>query len=122
MPVDVLVTKGVKRTSSRLSNTKGEDTIITNGSTIAVNDGQCMMIVEQGKVVEFCAEAGEFKWDASTEPSIFTGNLGTSIPETFKNIGKRFIYGGDTGKDERIYYFITKEILGDKSGTPAPRR
>ena len=63
-----------------------------------------------------------FYWDASTEPSIFTGNLGTSIPETFKNIGKRFIYGGDTGKDERIYYFITKEILGDKSDTPAPRR
>ncbi|MGM9625638.1 MAG: SPFH domain-containing protein [Eubacteriales bacterium] len=120
MPVDVLVTKGVKRTSSRSSNTKGEDNIITNGSTIAVNDGQCMMIVEQGKVVEFCAEAGEFKWDASTEPSIFTGSLGTSILETFKSIGKRFTYGGDTGKDQRIYYFNTKEILGNKFGTPSP--
>ena len=94
MPKELLVTKGQKRVSGRSSNTKGSDNIITNGSGIAVADGQCMMIVEQGKVVEFCAEPGEFTYDASTEPSIFSGSLGDSIKKTFQTIGKRFTYGG----------------------------
>ena len=79
-----------------------------------------MIIVEQGKIVEFCAEPGEFTYDTSTEPSIFTGKLGTSILDTFKTIGKRFAYGGDTGKDQRVYYFNTKEITGNKFGTASP--
>ena len=120
MDKNVLVTKGVKRTSDRSSNTKGNDNIISNGSGIAVADGQCMIIVEQGKIVEVCAEPGEFTFDTSTEPSIFAGKLGESIIETFKTIGKRFTYGGDTGKDQRIYYFNTKEILDNKFGTPNP--
>lgn len=120
MPREVLVTKGQKRVSGRSSNTKGNDNIITGGSGIAVADGQCMMIVEQGKVVEICAEAGEFTYDASTEPSIFSGNLGEAIKDTFKTIGKRFTYGGDTAKDQRVYYFNTKEILDNKFGTPNP--
>ena len=111
MGKDVLVTKGQKRTTGRSSNTKGNDNIISNGSGIAVADGQCMIIVEQGKVVEVCAEPGEFTYDTSTEPSIFSGNLGESIKETFKTVGKRFTYGGDTGKDQRIYYFNTKDEL-----------
>ncbi len=117
---DVLMKKGQKRTSSRSSNTKGEDNIISNGSVIAVADGQAMLIVEQGKVVEFCAEPGEFTYDTSTEPSIFAGKLGQSIIDTFKTIGKRFTFGGDTGKDQRVYYFNTKEILNNKFGTPNP--
>lgn len=117
---DVLVTKGQKRTSSRSSNTKGEDNIISNGSGIAVADGQCMIIVEQGKVVEVCAEPGQFTYNSSTEPSIFAGNLGESILESFKTIGKRFTYGGDTGKDQRVYYFNTKEIVDNMFGTPTP--
>ena len=108
---DVLVTKGTKRITSRSSNTKGNDNIISNGSGIAVADGQCMIIVEQGKVVEVCAEPGEFTYDSSTEPSIFAGSLGQSILDTFKTVGKRFAYGGDTGKDQRVYYFNTKEIM-----------
>lgn len=120
MDKDVMVTKGKKRTSSRSSNTKGSDNVISNGSMIAVADGQCMMIVEQGKIVEVCAEPGEFKYDTSTEPSVFTGNLGTSIKETFMTIGKRFTFGGDTGKDQRVYYFNTKELVDNKFGTPNP--
>lgn len=117
---EVLVTKGQKRISGRSSNTKGNDNVITNGSGIAVADGQCMMIVEQGKIVEVCAEPGEFTYDTSSEPSIFTGKLGESIAQTFQTVGKRFAYGGDTGKDQRVYYFNTKEIMDNKFGTPNP--
>lgn len=120
MPKEVLVTKGQKQISGRSSNTKGNDNIISNGSGIAVADGQCMIIVEQGKIVEVCAEPGEFTYDTSTEPSIFAGNLGESIKQTFMTIGKRFTYGGDTGKDQRVYYFNTKELIDNKFGTPNP--
>lgn len=120
LPNDVLMRKGQKRISGRSSNTKASDNIISNGSGIAVADGQCMIIVEQGKVVEVCAEPGEFTYDNSTEPSIFSGSLGDSIKQTFQTIGKRFAYGGDTGKDQRVYYFNTKEILGNKFGTANP--
>ena len=120
IPKEVLVTKGQKRITGRSSNTKGNDNIISNGSGIAVADGQCMIIVEQGKIVEFCAEPGEFTWDNSTEPSIFAGSLGESIKETFKLVGKRFTYGGDTGKDQRVYYFNMKEIIDNKFGTANP--
>ena len=117
---DVLMMKGSKRVSGRSSNTKGSDNVISDGSGIAVADGQCMIIVEQGKVVEVCAEPGQFTYDTSTEPSIFTGKLGDSIKETFRQIGKRFTYGGDTGKDQRVYYFNTKEIMDNKFGTANP--
>ena len=120
LDMDTLVVKGSKRVGGRSSNTKGSDNVISNGSVITVADGQCMIIVEQGKIVEVCAEPGEFVYDSSTEPSIFAGKLGTSILDTFKAIGKRFTYGGDTGKDQRVYYFNTKEIMGNKFGTPSP--
>ena len=117
---DTLMVKGDKRITGRSSHTKGNDNIISNGSGIAVADGQCMMIVEQGKIVEVCAEPGQFTYDKSTEPSIFTGPLGKGILDTFKTIGKRFTYGGDTGKDQRVYYFNTKELIDNKFGTPNP--
>lgn len=117
---ETLVIKGQKRIGSRSSNTKGSDNIISNGSGIAVADGQCMVIVEQGKIVDICAEPGEYTYDKSTEPSIFSGSLGESIKESFKLIGKRFTYGGDTGKDQRVYYFNTKELIDNKFGTPNP--
>ncbi|MBR0466921.1 MAG: SPFH domain-containing protein [Clostridia bacterium] len=120
LDVNTLMVKGQKRVSGRSSNTKGNDNIISNGSGIAVADGQCMIIVEQGKVVEVCAEPGQFTYDTSSEPSIFTGKLGQSIKETFKVLGKRFTFGGDTAKDQRVYYFNTKELIDNKFGTPNP--
>ena len=117
---DTLMVRGKKRTSGRSSNTKGHENVITNGSGIAVADGQCMMIVDQGKIVEVCAEPGEYTYDMSSEPSIFCGNLGEGIKATFQTIGKRFTFGGDTAKDQRVYYFNTKEITDNKFGTANP--
>ena len=120
MDADVLAVKGQKRTFRRSSNTKGNENIISTGSVVAVNEGQCMLIVEQGKIVEVCAEPGEFIYDASTEPTIFAGNLGQSILDTFKVVGKRFAFGGEAPKDQRVYYFNTKELIDNKFGTPNP--
>ena len=120
MPANILATKGHKKVTGRSSNYKGDENIITNGSMIAVADGQCMLIVEQGKVVEVCAEPGEFLYDSSTEPSIFSGKLGDGIGDVFRNIGKRFTFGGEAPKDQRVYYFNTKELVGNKYGTASP--
>ncbi|HHV98469.1 MAG TPA: SPFH domain-containing protein [Clostridiaceae bacterium] len=120
LPKEVMMVKGEKVIGKRSSNKKGNDNIISNGSGIVVADGQCMIIVEQGKVVDICAEPGEYTYNASSEPSVFTGPLGESIKETFKTLGKRFTYGGDTGKDQRVYYFNTKELVDNKFGTPNP--
>ena len=117
---DTLILKGEKRIGPKSSNTKGADNIISNGALIAVNDGQCMIIVEQGAIVEVCAEPGEFVFDSSTEPSIFYGDLGENLVNSFKTFVKRFAFGGDTAKDQRIYYFNTKEIIGNKYGTANP--
>ena len=117
---DILVRKGQKKTTSRGSNTKANDNIISNGAVIAVNEGQCMMIVQQGQIVEFAAEAGEFTWDASTEGSVFYGGFGSGLKASWETLKRRFTFGGDTAKDQRVYFFNTKEIHGNKYGTPAP--
>lgn len=120
MNAEVLVSKGAKRTGSRSSNTKGSDNIISDGAVIAVNEGQCMMLVEQGQIVEFAAEAGEFIWNASTESSVFYGGFGNGLKGSWENLKRRFTFGGDTAKDQRIYFFNMKELPGNKYGTPAP--
>lgn len=120
LPPEVLVTKGRKKTSRRSSNSRGNENIITNGSGIAVADGQCMIIVDQGQIVEICAVPGEYTYDMSSEPSIFAGSLGDGIKDSFRTFGKRVGFGGDTGKDQRIYFFNTKEIIGNKFGTQNP--
>ena len=120
IPADVLVVKGQKRVSGRSSNRYGDDNIITNGSRVVVNEGQAMIIVDQGAIVDFCGDAGEYTYDVSSEPSFNFGNIGQSIADTFKQIGGRFEFGGDTGHDQRVYYFNTKEIIGNKYGTANP--
>ncbi|MCR5808673.1 MAG: SPFH domain-containing protein [Clostridiales bacterium] len=120
IPENVLAVKGKKRISGRSSNTSGENNIISNGSKIAVADGQCMIIVDQGAVVELCAEPGEFIYDTSTSPSIFAGKFGESLVATFKEFWDRFKHGGSPAKDQRVYYINTKEIFGNKYGTANP--
>lgn len=121
MESNVLVTRAHKRTKGKFgSKDNGNDNIISNGSVIAVNEGQCMIIVDQGEVVDFCAEAGEFLYDTSSEPSLLYGNLGENIQKTFATIGRRFTFAGDTAREQRIYFFNTKEILGNKYGTANP--
>ncbi|MCF0229251.1 MAG: SPFH domain-containing protein [Parasporobacterium sp.] len=117
---DTLMVKGQKKVGNRSSNTKGSDNIITNGSGICVADGQCMIIVDNGKVVDICSEPGEYTYDMSSEPSLFTGGLGQSIMQTLQTMGKRISFGGDAGHDQRVYYFNTKEIIDNKFGTPNP--
>lgn len=120
MSEGVLALKGKKSGGRRSVNNKGSDNIITTGSVILVADGQCMMIVDQGKIVEFAAEPGEYTYDASTSPSVFSGNFGDSLGKSINEFGKRFTFGGEPAKDQRIYYFNTKEITGNKYGTPSP--
>ena len=120
LDTDVLAAKGQKRTSKRSSNTKGEDNVISNGSGIVVNKGQAAVIIDNGRVMEFCSEEGHYTYDQSSESSVFYGGLDKGIVGIFKSIGERFKYGGSPGKDQRIYYFNTKEIMGNKYGTPNP--
>ena len=120
LPENVMAVKGQKRTSGRSSNTKGNDNIISNGSVIAVADGQCMMIVDQGRIVEVCAVPGEFTYDMSTEPSLFTGEFKESVRAVIDSMTTRFTFGGEAPKDQRVYYFNTKELIGNKYGTANP--
>lgn len=120
MSSDTLVSKSRKKTSRRSSNRHGSENIISNGSVIAVNDGQCMIIVEQGKVVDVCAEPGEYVYDSFTEPSLFCSDLEDGIVQVFGQIGKRFGFGGETPEDQRVYFINTKELTGNKYGTPGP--
>lgn len=120
IPKDTLVVKGVKRNSKYSSNEKGNENVITNGSIVAVNEGQCMMIVQQGAIVEFSADAGEFVWENSAEPTIFYGGFGQGLKQSWNTFKKRFTMGGDPGIDQRVYFFNTKEIMGNLFGTPRP--
>ena len=122
LPDNVLVTKARKRTKNRFGGSRWEDdNVISEGSVIAVADGQCMMVVDQGKIVDFCAEPGEYLFDKNAEPSIFYGPFSTDkLKELLKITFDRLSFGGQAGKDQRVYYFNTKELVGNKYGTPNP--
>lgn len=120
LPADVLVRKGSKRIGGRSSNKHGSDNVITDGSGIAVADGQCLVIVNNGKVSEICAEPGEYTFNSGESPSVFSGSFGESVGAVFKDMIGRFTYGGQAGRDQRVYYFNTKELTDNKFGTPNP--
>jgi membrane protease subunit (stomatin/prohibitin family) len=120
MSADTLVSKGQKRTGKRGSNKKGSDNIISSGAVIAVNEGQCAMIVQQGAICEFMGEPGEYTWDDSTEPSVFYGGFGEGLKGSWQTLKRRFTFGGDEAKDQRVYFFNLKELMGNRYGTPNP--
>ena len=95
------------------ANKGATDGIISNGSKIAVPEGYAMMIIENGAIKEFSAEAGDFIWDTSSEPSVFEGGF-------FKGIGDRITYGGQPAKDQRVYYINIKKVLNNHFGSQQP--
>lgn len=115
MDADVLVEKGAVRVGDRSSNTKRDENIITDGSRVAVNEGQCMLIVENGKVVDFSAEPGAYIYRTGTEPSMLDSGW-QGLKDSFKKVGKRFTFGGQPENDQRVYFVNTKEITGNKVG------
>lgn len=119
IPSGIAAVRGHKKVRG-LSSNRGDDNIISDGSVIAVADGQCMLIVDQGQVTDICAQPGEFRYDSKTEPSLFTGSLGDGLKNVFASIGKRFTFGGQAAEDQRVYYINTKELPGNKYGTPSP--
>ena len=119
---DTLVAKGIMQTEGRglFRRNKASTDIITNGSVINVNEGQAALIIDNGKIVDVCAEAGKFIWDSSSEPSLFGGEFFRGLADSFKKIGSRFTFGGDLGSQQRVYYVNTKEIIGNRFGTTTP--
>ncbi len=120
LDADVLVARGMRKISGRSSNRKGDDNIITDGSHIAVADGQCMIIVEDGRVMDACAEPGAYTYDMGSSPSVFGGSLKEGLKGIAKEAWERFQFGGGAGKNQRVYYVNIKEIPGNKYGTPNP--
>lgn len=120
LDADVLAAKGEKRVSGRSVNRKGEDNVITDGSHIAVANGQCMIIVEDGRVIDACAEPGAYTYDTRTSPSVLGGSFLDGLKGIAKEAWRRFEFGGGAGRDQRIYYINIKEIPGNKYGTPNP--
>jgi len=118
MDDNVLMRKGVSKKEG--SNTKGTDNIITNGSKIVVGEDQFLIVVADGKIVDFTAEAGQYTFDQGTEPSMFYGGFGKGLIESFKKFGERFTTGGVAPHDQRVYFVNTRLIKGNKFGTSSP--
>ncbi|HFI0113797.1 TPA: SPFH domain-containing protein [Streptococcus suis] len=114
LPSTVLIKKGLS------TGTTHEDNIIANGSIIAVNHGQCALIIEDGEIIDIVSEPGQFIWDSSTSPCIFTGNLKDSVRESFREVYKRVQFHGTTAKDQRIYFINLKLIENNLFGTQSP--
>ena len=116
MSTDTLVKRADHKVSGRSSNTKGDADVITKGSAIIVNEGQCALLVDSGKIIDVAAEAGAYEWEENGSASIFAGDFG----DIFKEFGRRFTFGGEKPVQQRIYFVNTKDIVGLKFGTPSP--
>lgn len=120
MEKNVLVQRG--KVEHGKGNKNPSEGVISNGSTIVVPQGTAMMIIDNGEIKEFSSVPGTYTWDTSSEPSVFTGGFFKGIGETIKTIGKRFTYGGQPAKDQRVYYVNLLTITGNKFGSPQPKK
>ena len=117
---NVLMARGVVQHGD--GNKKPSDGVITNGSKINIPQGWAMMLVDNGKIVEFSSEPGEFIYDSGTEPTIFYGGLGKGIVDSIKTLGSRITYGGQTARDQRVYYVNLLTVTGNKFGSAQPKK
>ena len=101
---------------NRGQNKKGSDDIVSNGSIIHVYDNQFMILVDGGKIVDYTAEPGYYKVSNSSMPSLFNGQFGDSLKETFDRVR----FGGQTPQSQKVYYINLQEIKGIKFGTRNP--
>lgn len=112
---DTLLQKGHAKKSPG-AGSLADDIVITQNSKIAVNAGQMLLVVEDGKIIDFTAEPGGYEYDSSTEPSVFCGSFGDALKISFEQMRARFAFGGRAGKDQRAYFVNIKEILGVRFG------
>ena len=117
MDGDIVFTSGVQmRRGERNSNRKGTSAVVSNGSVIHVYPNQFMMLVDGGKIVDYTAEEGYYTVDNSTVPSLFNGELGEAVRESFNRIR----FGGTTPQAQKVYYINLQEIKGIRFGTTNP--
>ena len=112
---NVLMVRGLVQHGD--GNKNPTDGVITNGSKITIPQGWAMMLVDNGKVVEFTSEPGEFIYDSGAEPTIFYGGLGKGLIDSIKTLGSRITYGGQAARDQRVYYVNLLNITGNKFGS-----
>jgi membrane protease subunit (stomatin/prohibitin family) len=115
MPHDVLMRPGTRPQQARSGNTKHSENIISNGSKINVADGQCMLIIENGRIADYCSEPGQYTYNNTLQPSLLGGGL-KDLGASFRQVGKRFTAGGAPTDQQKIYFINTKEIIGNKIG------
>ena len=116
MSNDVLLKRATHKVTGRGSNTKGDQDVITKESVVIVNEGQCALLVDSGRIIDVAAEAGAYSWDENGSASVFAGNFAA----VFKEFGRRFAFGGEKPVQQRVYFINTKDIIGLKFGTPTP--
>lgn len=114
MGEQIVFTSGVKVRKGQ--NTKGTDNTVSNGSMIHVYDNQFMMLVDGGKIIDYTAEPGYYKVDNSSMPSLLNGELEGTLAETFDRIR----FGGETPREQKVYFVNLQEIKGIKFGTRNP--
>ncbi len=113
---DVIVPGQAVDQKGRSQNKKGGENLVSNGSIIHVLDNQFMILVDGGKIVDYTATAGYYKVDNSALPSLFNGQFGDSIKESFGRIK----YGGISSTSQRVFFLNLQEIRGIKFGTQNP--
>ena len=112
----VIMKRGVRITGPKSQNKNNDTNIITSGSGIDVQENQCMILVENGAIVDFCAEPGRYTFDASTAPSFMSGN-NKGLAALAQSFGQQFLAGGQRTNTQRVYYINLGEIQGFKWGS-----
>jgi membrane protease subunit (stomatin/prohibitin family) len=103
--------------AGRGSNTRGSSNIITNGSKIVVPEGYGLLLMQDGKITGFAAEAGGYEWNSEdvNSKSIFTG--GGLVDSLIKQSWERFKFGGQPGSQQQAYFVSLKELPENRFGT-----